>query len=155
MRQKSCHKRALAIREQQLGTEHPNTATSLNNLASLYASQGKYVEAEGLCKRALAIREQQLGPTHPDTAQSLNNLANLYYHRKSMWRPSRCISVRSIIRERSSTYHPIRLRAQQSHDLYYHRKSMWRPSRCIGVHSLSLSNSLELLTPPQLQALTT
>ena len=61
--------RALQIREQQLGPEHPDTATSLNNLALLYQTQGKYPEAEPLFLRALQIREQQLGPEHPDTAQ--------------------------------------------------------------------------------------
>ncbi len=72
------YQRALAIYEQQLGAEHPDTATSMNNLASLYQDQGKYSEAEPLYQRALAIREQQLGTQHPDTATSLNNLAGLY-----------------------------------------------------------------------------
>ena len=61
-----------------MGTDHPDTATSLNNLASLYQAQGKYAEAEPLFQRALAISEQQLGKDHPDTASSLNNLAGLY-----------------------------------------------------------------------------
>ena len=39
-------KRALAIREKALGKDHPDVATSLNNLALLYDSQGKYAEAE-------------------------------------------------------------------------------------------------------------
>ena len=55
-----------------------DTASSLNNLASLYRSQGRYGEAEPLYLRALQIREQQLGADHPDTATSLNNLAGLY-----------------------------------------------------------------------------
>ena len=71
--------RALAIREQVLGPEHPNTATSLNNLAVLYDTQGLYAQAEPLYQRALAIREQVLGPEHPHTASSLNNLAALYH----------------------------------------------------------------------------
>ena len=70
--------RALVICEQQVGPDHPDTVTSLNNLASLYQAQGKYAEAEPLFQRALAFREQQLGPDHPDTATSLNNLASLY-----------------------------------------------------------------------------
>jgi len=60
------------------GTEHPNTARSLNNLASLYDAQGKYELAEPLHLRALAIWEEQLGPEHPSTAGSLNSLAELY-----------------------------------------------------------------------------
>jgi len=71
-------KRALQIKERQLGASHPATASSLNNLAELYRAQGKYGEAEPLYQRALAIYEQQLGAAHPDTAGSLNNLAELY-----------------------------------------------------------------------------
>src|SRR5204863_120894 len=70
---------ALAIKEEQLGPEHPSTASSLNNLAYLYQTQGKYNEAEPLYRRALAIKEEQLGPEHPSMANSLNNLAALYY----------------------------------------------------------------------------
>ncbi len=71
-------KRALAICEKTLGPEHPDTATSLNDLASLYQAQGRYEEAEPLYQRALSICEKTLGPEHPDTATSLNGLASLY-----------------------------------------------------------------------------
>jgi tetratricopeptide (TPR) repeat protein len=68
----------LAWTAQHLGPNHPDTATSLNNLAFLYDSQGAYAKAEPLYLRALAIREKALGPDNPDTADSLNNLAVLY-----------------------------------------------------------------------------
>ena len=68
----------LAILEREAGPEHPLTATSLNNLAFLYFSLGRYRDAEPLYKRSLAIREKALGTEHPDTASSLNNLALLY-----------------------------------------------------------------------------
>jgi tetratricopeptide (TPR) repeat protein len=61
------------------GNEDPQFAFSLNQLAILYNSQGKYNEAEPLYRRSLSIREKQLGENHPDFAQSLNNLADLYY----------------------------------------------------------------------------
>jgi tetratricopeptide (TPR) repeat protein/transcriptional regulator with XRE-family HTH domain len=72
------YRRALAIREQHLGPEHPDTATILHNLAILQRDTSNFVEAEQLYQRALAIREQHLGPEHPDTANALSNLANLY-----------------------------------------------------------------------------
>ena len=53
-------------------------ATTLNNLAIVYETQGKYAEPRGCIKRALAIREKALGADHPDVAQSLHNLANVY-----------------------------------------------------------------------------
>ncbi len=67
--------RALAIREQALGPNHPDTASSLNNLASLYEHQGEYAKAEPLLKRALTIYEQVLGPNHPTTIVVRNNYA--------------------------------------------------------------------------------
>ena len=72
-------KSALTICEQVLGSEHPDTLGSLNNLAILYDEQGKYEQAEPLYQRALEASERVLGPEHPDTLTSLNNLANLYY----------------------------------------------------------------------------
>ncbi len=70
--------RALSIREQLLGVEHPHTASSLNSLALLYKEQGKYEDAELLYQRALLIYQQYLGAEHTTTATGLNNLAALY-----------------------------------------------------------------------------
>jgi tetratricopeptide (TPR) repeat protein len=72
------YQQALAIMREQLGEQHPHTATSLNNLAVLYKAQGRYDEAEPLYQQALAITRERLGEQHPDTATSLNNLAALY-----------------------------------------------------------------------------
>ena len=58
--------------------EHPDTATTLHELARLYLFQGKYEEAEPLLQRALRINEQVLGPEHPETATTLQELAQLY-----------------------------------------------------------------------------
>jgi hypothetical protein len=38
------YSRELAIREKALGSEHPDVARTLNNLAGLYAKQGKYAD---------------------------------------------------------------------------------------------------------------
>ncbi|MCG8351229.1 MAG: tetratricopeptide repeat protein [Chloroflexales bacterium] len=69
--------RALAIREQVLGPEHPDTATSLNSLGLLLQDLGDLAGARPYYERALAIRAQALGPDHPNTATSLNNLGAL------------------------------------------------------------------------------
>ncbi|MGB7445248.1 MAG: tetratricopeptide repeat protein, partial [Coleofasciculaceae cyanobacterium] len=70
--------RFLAIRKKVLGSEHPDVATSLNNLAYLYESQGRYEQAEPLYHQALEMYQRLLGQEHPDVATSLNNLAALY-----------------------------------------------------------------------------
>ena len=48
-------KKALQVAEQNVGPNHPDVATSLNNLALLYQTQGQYAQAEPLYKRSLAI----------------------------------------------------------------------------------------------------
>ena len=72
------YRQALQRREQQLGADHPDVATSLNELAVLYESMGRYGEAEPLYRRSLWILEHS-GAGHPNIATSLNNLAGLYY----------------------------------------------------------------------------
>ena len=52
-------------------------ATSLNNLALLYSTQGNYAEAEPLYMRSLAIIEKVLGSEHPHVVMSLENYAAL------------------------------------------------------------------------------
>ena len=49
------YERSLAIREKFLGPEHPNVASSLNNLADLLRKQGSYAEARPLLERGLSI----------------------------------------------------------------------------------------------------
>jgi len=61
---------ALTIREKALGPEHPDTASSHNDLALLLKAQGDLAAVRPLLERALAIREKTLGPEHPDTASS-------------------------------------------------------------------------------------
>jgi tetratricopeptide (TPR) repeat protein len=69
---------ALEIRQRALGENHPDYATSFNNLASLYRAMGENAKAEPLHRQALEIRQRALGENHPDYASSLNNLAMLY-----------------------------------------------------------------------------
>lgn len=72
------NQRALAIYERILGSNHLDTAISLNNLAMLYQTTRDYARATPLLERSLAIKEKALGPEHPSLATSLYNLAMLY-----------------------------------------------------------------------------
>merc|ERR1711953_386743 len=71
-------KRALEIREKVLGSEHPDVAKQLNNLALLCQNQGKYEEVEKYYQRALTIYESKLGQDDPNVAKTKNNLASAY-----------------------------------------------------------------------------
>lgn len=69
---------ALEIREKVLGDEHPDTATTLRSLATMYSDLGRYEQAESMLLRVLEIRENVLGAEHKDSADSLHYLADLY-----------------------------------------------------------------------------
>jgi tetratricopeptide (TPR) repeat protein len=73
----SIYRRALELREKELGGEHPTVAVSLNNLAEHLRITGKREEAELLLRRALAIDERALGSDQPTGATMLNNLAKV------------------------------------------------------------------------------
>lgn len=57
-------KRAIVIAEQEMGPDHPEVATSLNNLAAIYVHQGKYAQAVALYKRSLTIYKKALGVSY-------------------------------------------------------------------------------------------
>ena len=72
------YRKVLTIDQHIAGDEHPDTATSLANVADILRAQGKYDEAKKDIKKALLIREKILG-NHPDTARSHSQLGLLYH----------------------------------------------------------------------------
>ena len=64
--------------ERFLGADHPDTLTSLSNLAYAHRSTGRLSEAIPLYERSLADRERVLGADHRDTLSSRSNLAYAY-----------------------------------------------------------------------------
>ncbi|KAK4680131.1 hypothetical protein QC764_0041900 [Podospora pseudoanserina] len=71
------HRQTLQLREKVLGKEHPDTLTSMSNLASVLVSQGKYEEADQMNRQTLQLQEKVLGKEHPNTLTSRNNLAHV------------------------------------------------------------------------------
>ena len=67
------------LAERVLGSDHPATLTSRNNLAGAYESAGDLTRAIPLYEATLADRERVLGPVHPDTLTSRNDLAAAYH----------------------------------------------------------------------------
>src|SRR5271157_5103328 len=74
MRRPSRAMSRLAIRRKSLPPDHPDLATSLNNLGNVQRELREYAAAKQCYQQALAIRRKSLPPDHPDLADSLNNL---------------------------------------------------------------------------------
>ena len=66
------------IRRRALGEQHPDYATSLNNLAELYRAMGRHARGRAALPQVDGDSSPALGEQHPDYATSLNNLAVLY-----------------------------------------------------------------------------
>ncbi len=71
--------RVRATMAAKLGPDHPDTLTSMNNLAAGYQAAGRLDQALPLYEETLKLQRAKLGPDHPDTLLSMNNLA-LGYH---------------------------------------------------------------------------
>ena len=70
-------RRALAIQEQALGDEHPDTALTIAVLGGCCQGRGDMVSAEPLFRRAYEIRLRVLGPEHLRTLGMLDMLAHV------------------------------------------------------------------------------
>jgi tetratricopeptide (TPR) repeat protein len=71
-------RKALAIRLELLGEDHPQAILSVFNLAAQYQALHRYEDAKALYQQARDLFKRTLGVDHPHYATSLNNLAMLY-----------------------------------------------------------------------------
>jgi tetratricopeptide (TPR) repeat protein len=65
--------------ERVLGSDHPETLSSMNNLAQTLYAQGDLAGARKLQEQVVEARARLLGKEHPNTLTSLNNLAQTLY----------------------------------------------------------------------------
>lgn len=70
--------KALKIKEEKLGKEHPSTAATYSNLALVCNKKGDHDRAIELYKNALNVFERKLCKDHPEMATIYNNLAGVY-----------------------------------------------------------------------------
>lgn len=61
-----------------LGTEHPSTLTSIDNVASTYRDLGRLTEAEDLFVPIVETKRRVFGAEHPSTLTGTVNLAQTW-----------------------------------------------------------------------------
>jgi serine/threonine-protein kinase len=71
---KSRHEKALALRLNALGPEHPTVADTLTHLGLVSWWQARHEDALDKIERALALRQKVFGPEHPEVINTLTNL---------------------------------------------------------------------------------
>ena len=75
----------LQIGESKLGKAHPETLTTVSNLALVFNRQGKYAEAETMNRQTLEPSEKMLGKTLPSTLTIISNLALVLNRCRACW----------------------------------------------------------------------
>ncbi|WP_254434466.1 tetratricopeptide repeat protein, partial [Dolichospermum sp. UHCC 0352] len=119
--------------------DHPDVARSLNGLALLYYSQGRYNDAEPLYLQSLDIRKRQLGNDHPDVARSLNGLALLYYS-QGRYNDAEPLYLQSLdIRKRQlGNDHPDVARSLNGLALLYYSQGRYNDAEPLYLQSLDI-----------------
>jgi serine/threonine protein kinase/tetratricopeptide (TPR) repeat protein len=104
-----------------LGSDHPDTLMSMNNLALSYTGMGRHADALKLLEETLALRRAKLGPDHPDTLMSMNNLAISYRdmgrHRDTL---KLCEETLALRKAKLGPDHPDTLRSLNNLAVSYH-----------------------------------
>ena len=118
--------RALDLRRRVLGPEHPDTLSSMSNLAAVYDLAGKHAQAEALDSQSLAIQRRVLGPEHPDTLKSMSNLAYVYFD-EGKYAQAEALGSQSLVIQRRvlGPEHPDTLKSIYSLAVVYEREGKY------------------------------
>ena len=73
-----CLTEALEIYRKTLPANHPDIATTLNNIGGVYHKQGKYNEALDHYWKAIEIKRKALSLDHPRLVATLDNFGFVY-----------------------------------------------------------------------------
>jgi CHAT domain-containing protein/Tfp pilus assembly protein PilF len=129
----------LALAEQAFGAQHPRIAPSLDSLANLYRTQGRWGEAELLYQRALQIRETALRPTHPTVAQSLTGLGLIYWA-QGRWSEAEALHQRALhMREAAlGPTHPDVAHSLNNLAILYRAQGRWSEAEAFHLRALHM-----------------
>ncbi|KAN0066948.1 hypothetical protein V8E54_014872 [Elaphomyces granulatus] len=116
----------METRKTLLGPEHPDTLTSMANLASTYRNQGRWTEAEKLEVQVMETRKAVLGPEHPDTLTSMASLASTYWN-QGRWTESEKLGVQVMERRKTALgpEHPDTLSSIANLACTYRNQGRW------------------------------
>ncbi|KAJ3522867.1 hypothetical protein NM208_g12684 [Fusarium decemcellulare] len=85
-------RKAVETRTKVLGEDHPDTLTSMTNLASTFWKQGRWKEAEELEVGVIETKKRVLGEEHPSTLTSIANLASTFWN-QGRWKEAEELQV--------------------------------------------------------------
>ncbi|KAF2193470.1 HET-domain-containing protein [Zopfia rhizophila CBS 207.26] len=127
----------METRKRVFGTEHPDTLTSMANLASTYMHQGRWKEAEELEVQVMETSLRVLGAEHPDTLTSMANLASTY-RKQGRWKEAEELEVQ--VMETSlkvlGAEHPDTLTSMANLASTYRNQGRWKEAEELEVQAM-------------------
>jgi len=129
---------AAALAQAYGGPDHPDVATTVNNLAAVLFDAGAYAEARVQSEKAVRIWEKRTGPESLDVAYGIHNLAlTLLYLglvAEGMEQIERALSIREL------QFGPDHLEVADALDsLAGSRSRAGRPAEALALHTRALS----------------
>ena len=113
----------LADDTRRVGSYHPDTLATRQELALARCGQGRFAEAEQALTSILAIREERLGSDHPDTLMTRNELARVWREQGRFAEAEQALaSILAIREERLGSDHPETLRTRRELALVWRRQ---------------------------------
>ncbi|KAF6806860.1 Kinesin light chain 5 [Colletotrichum plurivorum] len=127
-------KQAVSTQTEILGQEHPDTLTSMANLASTFWNQGRWKEAEELEVRVMETSSTVLGEEHPDTLTSMANLALTVWN-QGRWKEAEELNVR-VMETRKTVLgeeHPSTLMSMANLAATFRNQGRWKEAEELNV----------------------
>ncbi|KAK3361036.1 hypothetical protein B0T24DRAFT_671680 [Lasiosphaeria ovina] len=118
----------------KLGADHPDTLTSIANLASTYRNQGRWEEAEKLEVQVMETRKTKLGADHPSTLTSMANLASTFWN-QGRWEEAEklFIQVMETRKTKLGADHPFTLMSMANLASTYRNQGRWEEAEKLDV----------------------
>jgi tetratricopeptide (TPR) repeat protein len=142
------YKDILQTRESRLGKTHPDTLTTMGNLAGVLEGQGKYAKAETINRQVLELHEKVLGKRHPGTLTTMGNLAGVL-HRQGKYTEAETINRQTLkLSEVLGKTHPYTLATMNNLALVLHRQGKYAKAETMNRQTLELKEKVFGKTHP-------
>ncbi|KAJ2981238.1 hypothetical protein NUW58_g6735 [Xylaria curta] len=135
--------RATEILERVLGPTHPNTLTSMNNLAGIYNEQAQLDKAKSLCAKVMEIRKTVLGPEHPETLQSMSILSTIHWG-QGQWKEAESLEMQAMEIRKTvlGPEHPDMLQAMANLATVYYSQDRWKEAQSLLAQVLGVEKTV-------------
>jgi eukaryotic-like serine/threonine-protein kinase len=138
--------RAVMLRKEHLGPDHPDTLVSMGNLPEAYSRSARHSDAIALRQQFLEYRRARLGPDHPETLACVRDLAGAYQG-ASRWDMSVPLLEQTLEKQRTicGPTHPETLATM--HTLAWHYREVDRLAESLALHQ-KLQDTRKSLSGP-------